>query len=160
MTIARRNLIPHVAIIIVVGLGLLLTRSWPSETALFPEVGCAVVLVVAIISLISEYLAARRSTALARGGECGSIETPGQPSMRVAATVFGWLILFLAAIWAIGYEIAAVAFVFLFMKIRGSQGWRLSVLFTVVSIAFLYLVFRLLLGVIWPHGALWEALGL
>ena len=80
-------------------------------------------------------------------------------SFRRAGLVFGWLILFLIGVWALGYEFAAVAFVFLFMKITGKQSWGMSILFTVFSFVFLFSVFRLLLNVVWPHGALWEILG-
>jgi hypothetical protein len=60
----------------------------------------------------------------------------------------------------LGYEFAAVAFVFSYMKTTGKQSWKISILFTVFSLLFLLSVFRLLLGVIWPHGALWEIFGL
>ena len=51
-----KKLIPHVGVIAIIGIGVLLTRNWPYETALFPRVGCIVVLIVAIISLVSELL--------------------------------------------------------------------------------------------------------
>jgi hypothetical protein len=152
-----KKLIPHVGVIAVIGIGLLLTQKWPYETALFPRVGCIVVLIVAIISLIGEVI---------RGGQGGhsdawvSNQLSEGPSLRRAALIFGWLVVFVVGVWALGYEFAAVAFVFLFMKITGKQSWRISILFTVFSLVFLYSVFRLLLDVTWPHGALWEMLGL
>jgi uncharacterized membrane protein YagU involved in acid resistance len=63
-------------------------------------------------------------------------------------------------VWALGYPVAAVAFVFLFMKISGRQRWGVSILFSLISFAFLFSVFHLLLGVIWPRGAMWERIGL
>ena len=153
-----KKLIPHMGVIVVIGIGFLLTRSWPYETALFPRVGCIVVLIVAIISLIGEVIrGGQRQTTRTRGCR---VSSPGGPSLRRAALVFGWLVFFLIGVWALGYEFAAVAFVFLFMKITGKQSWRISILFTMFSFGFLYSVFRLLLDVIWPHGALWEMLGL
>jgi hypothetical protein len=153
-----KKVIPHVGVVIVIGAGLFLSRDWPYETALFPRVGCTTVLIVAIISLIGEIL---------RGGG------PGEPSdvwvsshlsedhsLRRAALIFAWLVLFLIGVWALGYEFAAVAFVFLFMKTTGRQSWGISILFTALSFVFLFSVFRLLLDVVWPHGALWDALGL
>ena len=153
-----KKLIPHAGVIAVIGIGFLLTRSWPYETALFPRVGCIVVLIVAIISLIGEILWG--------GGQADpsdawvSSQLSGGPSLRRAGVVFSWLVFFLIGVWALGYQFAAVAFVFLFMKFTGKQSWRISILFTVFSFGFLYSVFRLLLDVIWPHGALWEMLGL
>ena len=155
---AQKKIIPHVAVFLVIGTGLFLTRGWPPETALFPEVGCIVVLLVTLISLIGE---------LFRGG--GTKERPDgwvssqrseDRSLERAPLIFGWLAALLVGVWALGYEFAAVAFVFFYMKITGKQSWKISILFTVFSFLFLFSVFRLLLGVIWPHGALWEMFGL
>ena len=142
-----KKLIPHVAIIVLVSIGLFVTRDWPYETALFPRFGCIVVLGISILSLVSELVRVR--------GHAKEQEDPWR-----ASVVFGWLVLFVIGVWAFGYEFAAVAFVFFFMKIPGKQGWRISILFTVFSFAFLFSVFRLLLNVVWPHGALWGILGL
>jgi len=156
---ASKKLIPHVAVIVAIGIGLLLTWDWPYETALFPRVGCIVVLGVAIISLVSELVRGRGDEA-EHGDAWVSSQLSGDRSLKRAGVVFGWLIVFLIGVWALGYEFAAVIFVFLFMKINGKQGWRISILFTVFSFAFLFSVFRLLLNVVWPHGALWGILGL
>ena len=152
-----KKFIPHLGVIVLIALGLLLTRNWPYETALFPRVGCTVVLIMAIISLISELLHQGRKR---ESDIWVASHLSGEPSLKRAGIVFGWLALFLIGIWALGYEFAAVAFVFFFMKIPGRQSWRISILFTVLSFVFLYSVFRLLLDVIWPHSALWEVLGL
>ncbi|OGP53577.1 MAG: hypothetical protein A2162_01930 [Deltaproteobacteria bacterium RBG_13_52_11b] len=156
---ASKKLIPHLVVIVAIGIGLLLTWDWPYETALFPRVGCIVVLGVAIISLVSELVRGRGDEAKLGDGWVSS-QPSGDRSLRRVGVVFGWLILFLIGVWALGYEVAAVIFVFLFMKINGKQSWRISILFTVFSFVFLYSVFRLLLDVIWPHGALWGILGL
>ena len=142
-----KKLIPHVAIIVLVSIGLFVTRDWPYETALFPRFGCIVVLGVTILSLVSELVRVR--------GHAKEQEDPWR-----ASVVFGWLVLFVIGVWAFGYEFAAVAFVFFFMKIHGRQSWRISIAFTGLSFLFLFSVFRLLLDMIWPHGALWEMLGL
>ncbi len=154
-----RKWIPHLAIIVVIGIGLLLTWDWPYETALFPRVGCMVVLGAAIISFVSELIRGR-SQKKEQGDPWVSSQISGDLSLKRAGVVFGWLILFLIGVWVLGYEVAAVAFVFLFMKITGKQSWGVSILFTALSFVFLFSVFRLLLNVVWPHGALWEMLGI
>lgn len=142
-----KKLIPHVAIIVVVGIGLFLTRNWPYETALFPRFGCIAVLVVAILSFISEVVRVRE-----RGEE--------QKDLRRTGIVFGWLVVFVIGVWAFGYEFAAVAFVFFFMKIHGRLSWKMSMAFTGLSLIFLFSVYRLLLDMTWPHGVLWKMFGL
>jgi hypothetical protein len=154
-----KKLIPHVAIIVVIGIGLLLTRDWPYETALFPRFGCIVVLGVAILSLVSELVRGRGHKAEQKDPWLAS-QLSGDRPLRRAGVVFGWLVLFVIGVWAFGYEFAAVTFVFLFMKIKGKQPWHISILFTAVSFAFVMLVFHLGLGVTWPHGPVWEILGL
>ena len=153
-----KKMIPHVGVIIVIGTGLFLSRDWPYETALFPRVGCTTVLIVAIISLIGELI--RGEGKREPSDAWVSSHLSGDHSLGRATLIFAWLVLFLIGVWALGYEFAAVAFVFLFMKATGRQSWRVSILFTVFSFVFLFSVFRLLLEVVWPHGALWEALGL
>jgi hypothetical protein len=148
------GLIPHVAIIVVIGSGLLLTRDWPYETALFPRVGCIVVLCVAILALVSELVRGRGREADQKDPWLTSLFSGDRPLHRAGA-VFGWLILFLIGVWAFGYEFAAVAFVFLFMKIQGKQSWPISILFTAGSFAFLMLVFHFGLGIKWPSGIMW-----
>ena len=142
-----KKLLPHVTIIVVVSIGLFATRDWPYETALFPRFGCIAVLSVTMLSLISELVRVR-----------GHASEQGDP--RRTGVVFGWLVLFVVGVWAFGYEFAAVAFVFFFMKIHGKQSWKSSIAFTGFSFLFLFSVFRLLLDMIWPHGALWEMFGL
>jgi hypothetical protein len=154
----NRNLIPHAGVLLVIGTGLILTRSWPPETALFPEVGCIVVLLVTLISLIGELF--REGGTKERPDGWVSSQRPEGRSPGRAPLIFGWLASLLVGVWALGYEFAAVAFVFFYMKTTGKQSWKISILFTVFSFLFLFSVFRLLLGVIWPHGALWEMFGL
>jgi hypothetical protein len=120
---------------------LFLTRNWPYETALFPRFGCIAVLVVTILSLISDLVRAR-----GRGEE--------QKDLWRTGIIFGWLVVFVIGVWAFGYEFAALAFVFFFMKVHGKQSWRMSIAFTGFSFAFLFSVYRLLLDMTWPHGAL------
>ncbi len=118
-----------------------------------------VVLGAAIISFVSELLRGR-SQKKEQGDSWVSSQISGDLSLKRAGVVFGWLILFLIGVWVLGYEVAAVAFVFLFMKITGKQSWGMSILFTALSFVFLFSVFSLLLNVVWPHGALWEMFGL
>jgi hypothetical protein len=140
-----KKLIPHVAIIVLVSIGLFVTRDWPYETALFPRFGCIVVLGVTILSLVSELVRVRE--------HANEQEDPWR-----ASVVFGWLVLFVIGVWALGYEFAAVIFVFLFMKINGKQSWRTSILFAAGSFAFLMLLFDWGLGIKWPSGLVWEIL--
>jgi hypothetical protein len=155
----RGKMIPHIGVIVFIALGLWLTYDWPYETALFPRIGCIVVLIISVLSLGGEILSEGKA-ASGHSDAWVSSHLGGEKSSGRALIVFGSLILFMAGVWVFGYEFAAVAFVFLFMKFYGKQSWKMSVAFTVFSFVFLFSVFRLLLDVAWPPGMLWEMIGL
>ncbi len=65
-----------------------------------------------------------------------------------------WMVLYILAIWLVGYEYASVAFIFFFMKFQGEQSWAVSILAAIVALAFVMLVFDWGLGINWPDGLL------
>lgn len=144
------QVIPHGVIIAVVATGLWLAREWPHETALFPmTAGFAVI----IIALISMFLEIRRWKA----DETGSPAKWAPPARaNVKAVVdFTWLAGFIFLVWAVGYLVASMIFLFLYMKVKGKQSWLKSVLITGGAFAFITLIFDMLLGIKWFKGALW-----
>jgi hypothetical protein len=156
-----KKLIPHVVILVVVGIGLLLTWDWPKETYLFPRLTCTVVLIVGLLSLFSELNQEKKDKGEQRDvWLSSSMSEDNRVLIRRAAAIIGWLFLFIILIWLFGYKYAAVAFVFLFMKIQGQQSWRASLLFAAGAFAFLRLVFDWGLGIKWPSGILWGLLDL
>ena len=72
---------------------------------------------------------------------------------------FAWLFALAAGVWAIGFHIAAGAFVVLFIRHYGGR-WVEALVIFVLSEVFIIAVFDLLLNVFWPTPALFEIFGL
>ncbi|MFC1905590.1 hypothetical protein ACFLXL_02140 [Chloroflexota bacterium] len=68
--------------------------------------------------------------------------------------LFGWLIGFLALIWIIGFLYAVPIYIFAYMKIQGKYSWRRSSIFGVAVTVLVIIIFNLILGVVWPDGAI------
>ena len=82
----------------------------------------------------------------------------GRTVFNKTAMVMVWMVLYILAIWLVGYEYASVAFIFFFMKFNGDQSWTVSILAAIVALAFVMLVFDWGLGINWPDGLLQEML--
>ena len=74
------------------------------------------------------------------------------------ACPFGWLVGFCVLTWAVGFEMAAPAYVFFYMRLHGKVNWSKSILFTAATLAVIIVVYGLIFSTNWPVGALWEAM--
>jgi hypothetical protein len=155
LKIGSPEVVSHLIVIVVVGLGLWIGRSWPYETGLFPRATGYTIILVAIVSLFLEIRRKMRQT-----------ENAGAPPVieadlaKKALVSFGWLAGFIAGIWILGYVLASLLYVFFYMKVKGKQSWLITILITVGAYVFMWSIFGLLLGIKWFPGALWGWLGL
>jgi len=76
------------------------------------------------------------------------------------ARYFGWLLSFVALIWAIGISLAIPIYILAYMKIEGRYAWRSCVLYASVTAGLITVVYGYLFRVAWPEGALLRSLGL
>jgi Na+/melibiose symporter-like transporter len=146
--------IPHLIVFVVSVVFLFLTGGWPYETYLFPRLVCSVVLITALISLYSEMREGKKSGPDHRNAWQASSMAEGSTVFKKTAMVMVWMVLYILAIWLVGYEYASVAFIFFFMKYQGDQSWAVSILAAIVALAFVMLVFDWGLGINWPDGFL------
>jgi hypothetical protein len=153
------QVIPHGVIIAVVGTGLWMAREWPYETALFPRAAGLTVILIALVSLLSEMWQKGAQEAGGGAGREAAAAVDGD-FLKKAAVGFAWLAGFIFGVWALGYAAAAMIFLFLFMKVKGGQAWLTSILVTAGAFAFMQLIFGMLLNIKWFAGALWGWLGL
>jgi hypothetical protein len=149
-----KQVVFHLIIIFIASLGLWATRTWPYEAALFPKTVTTVVLIVTLLSLFTE---------------CYKRIKKGEPvKEQVIKPDFGkntlvniiWLAAYIIGIWLLGYFIASVLYVFLYMKIKGKLSWLVSTLVSVGIFAFLAVVFVVFLEIKIFPGVLWNWLGL
>jgi hypothetical protein len=147
-----KQVIPHMVIVAVVGMGLWLARDWPYETALFPRTAGSAAILIALISI---FLETRQKKNQPAGGVPWA--PPSHANLK-ALIDFAWVGAFIFGIWALGYVPAAMLFLFLYMKFKGKQAWLTAILVTAGGFAFMELIFGLLLDIEWFRGALWVML--
>jgi len=152
----NQEVISHLLVIFIVGTGLWVGRSWPSETGLFPRTVGTIIILIAALSLFMEL---RKKKQIEKDpGEDKPVLT--REILKKARTDFGWLAGYIAAIWLLGYVPASVIYVFLYMKIKGKQRWLPAIMITIGAFAFMKVVFGILLGIRWFPGAILRAAGL
>jgi len=71
-----------------------------------------------------------------------------------------WLLLLVALIYFIGYLAAIPLFMILFMRLRSSERWLITLSITAVTWAFVYFVFIVIMGAPLHEGVVWKAMGL
>lgn len=144
----------HLFIIGVASMGLWVTRTWPYETALFPKITTYAILIFALLSLFVELRKKKKKGETATA----SILKPGVA--KNAVNNFGWLAGYVIGTWLLGYIIASLLYVFLYIKVKGKQGWLTAILVTLGAFLFLEVVFVILLKIRLLPGVLWSWFGL
>lgn len=145
----------NLAIVTVISTGLYLSRNWPTETALFPRAIGFPVLALSLVTFVMGLFDLRPGW---KRVAAEGIPPADRKFVVSAARIFGWLVGFAIAIWALGFQFAAPLFVLSYMRLEGRTSWFACVLFTVGAAAFIFIVFALLFHVTWPTGAVLEAL--
>ena len=100
-----------------------------------------------VISLITTVLSAAQMVLGRRGGD-------GEKFSRYSVTVV-WgvisLLVFVAALPLIGFEIPALLLSFVWMKWLGGESWRSAILYSVLTVVAFYLIFVVALRTQLPH---------
>jgi hypothetical protein len=144
------------------GYGLFAARFWPFKAALFPTVvgipGVALALAVAVLAL-------RRS----RSPEINSAEKSGAPgdlfldessltgdAFKRTVVIFGWIFGAVIGSWLLGQKVALPLFVFCYLKLGSREGWFLSIVMTLATVALLLGVFDYVVNVAWYEGEIFH----
>lgn len=92
-------------------------------------------------------------------------ETAGENGSSVA--VYGrelgfaaWLLLLMALIYFLGYLTAIPLFLILFLRLRSSESWFMTLAITAATWAFVYGVFIVVMGAPLHPGVVWKMMGL
>ncbi|MBI2985179.1 MAG: tripartite tricarboxylate transporter TctB family protein [Deltaproteobacteria bacterium] len=147
------------AVAIAAGYALYASLHWPFRTALFPRVIGVPLLVLSAVEMLLCLAAPGRE----RKGHAVDFEmtTDVEPLVARKRTlaIFSWTLGFLLLILLSGFTLAVPLFVFLYLKVAGKEGWRLTLLLTVVSWIFMEGLFTWLLHLPFPEGwifSLWR----
>lgn len=100
------------------------------------------------------------------GIETSRAAEPAQES-RPSGSVFrreinfaAWLLLLMALVYFLGYLVAIPLFLVLFMRLRSSESWLMTLSITAVTWAFVYIVFIVVMGAPLHPGVVWKVVGL
>ena len=137
-------------------------RFWPFKAALFPTIvgipGIVLALAVAVFSF-------RRG----RNPETKQVEKSGAPgdlfldessltgeAFKRTLMIFGWILFAVVGSWLLGQKLALPLFVFAYLKLGSREGWMLSIVMTLATIALLLGVFDYVVNVAWYEGEIFR----
>jgi hypothetical protein len=148
-------------ILMVVSVGVFfIATKWPWKAALFPVTIGVAVFILSVIALIL-ILAGKGDS-----GKKGAIdfqlseEVDQRTASRRTLAAFAWIIGFFVLILFLGFPIAIILFVFLYLKFQGNEKWSVSIIMTLVSVAFFWGLFVWILDTLLPEGLAFQGLRL
>ena len=151
---------------------LVLSLDYQPRARLVPLIIAIPTLLLTLLQLLIDMIPAvgRRFSFLQEydlfGIDTGRAVAPSEES-RSSGTVFrrelnfaAWLLLLMALIYFLGYLVAIPLFLVLFLRLRSSESWFMTLSITAVTWAFVYLVFIVVMGAPLHEGVVWKAVGL
>lgn len=142
------------AIILGLSAALYFSQDWPKETALFPQAIGLPILILSILSFGLELYRVRRGHSVSGGESFADVEF-----VRKSSVIMGWLIGFGLAIWTLGFYLAALFFVFFYMKLQGKMTWVTCLSYASIYMILVFTIFDLILHVGMYRGIIWGLLG-
>jgi hypothetical protein len=142
--------------IIALAIALYVSRNWNSTTALFPHAVGFPMLALLIAVFAADIIRGLRQKK--NGVTDGDREFSTTTSRMVIYS--GWLIGFVALIWAIGIVYSIPIYIFSYMKIQGKYSWLKSGIYAATATAFVVILFDYVFHAAWPEGALLSILNL
>jgi hypothetical protein len=133
------------------------SRDFGPRAGLFPWVIGIPVLALALLQLVLELAGKVRRPALGLGEP--EHDLPAPEVQRRTASILGWIVGYLAAIWLLGFTVGGTLCTFLLLKVGSREPWPISAAMTAGVAAFIYGVFERGLKVPFPPGQLFSMLG-
>jgi len=129
--------------------------DWRLQARLYPWAVGIPMLVLSVVHMIWELKGKNKPSSQPSAAPVDFQFTRGtDPALarRRAINIFSWIFGFFAGIWLFGFKITIPAFVFLYLKAQGREGWVRSAILTLVAWAFFYGLFTHLLHLPFPDG--------
>ena len=139
--------------------------KWPFRTALFPITIGIPVFLVALTDLVLS-VSRKKETPPDEGfrkrhGVSSEVEVKVDDpagAFHRTLSIFGWILGFLLLILLVGFEIAAPLYVFLYLKLEGKEGWKLTFIITAATFVFFYGLFVWILNTHFEEGWIFQGL--
>ena len=129
-------------------------RGFHFDTLIAPLVILIPLIMLLCVQVVRDFIKLKKEKAekSAKGADSG----PGEKkAFRLRSLiefdapykVFVWFVIFMVSCYLISIPLAGLLFVFLYLKFIGQEKWLSSILISVGSAGFLYVVFGVLIGV-------------
>lgn len=128
------------AIVVMLTCALWESRQFNFRAGLFPWAIGFPLLALAIVQLIMEFMGKESKSTSDHLAEAGP-ELPTKVVNRRTASIFGWIIAFLLAIWLFGFSIGGPICVFIQLKISARERWPLTIIMTAFAYVLVYGLF-------------------
>lgn len=160
------------AVFVLVLVFLVLSLDYQPRARLVPLIIAVPTLLLTLLQLLIDMVpAVGRRFSFLQEYDLFGIETgrAAEPSEKTGPTsnVFrrelhfaSWLLLLMALIYFLGYLVAIPLFLVLFLRLRSSESWTITLSITAVTWAFVYVVFIVVMGAPLHEGVVWKAMGL
>ncbi|MBI4528812.1 MAG: tripartite tricarboxylate transporter TctB family protein [Deltaproteobacteria bacterium] len=140
-------------------------KDWRLQARLYPWAIGIPMLVLAVTLLVRELMGKDKKQEDGPGSTNAPVDFrfshAGQTgARRRTLNIFGWIFGFFFGIWFVGFAIAVPVFVFLYLKVRGGEGWGISLGLTACAWFAFWGLFTWLLNLPFPDGQLMVWLGL
>ncbi len=146
------------SVVIVLSMALWQSRNFGYRAGLFPWAIGFPVLALAIAQLGLE-LAGKAKRTVTSEGDIGA-DLPKDVVFGRTASIIGWMLGFLIAIWLLGFSLAVPVTTLLYLKTTGREKWPITILLSLASWGFFYGLFVYSLRIPFPEGQLFTWLGL
>ncbi|MBI4525899.1 MAG: tripartite tricarboxylate transporter permease [Deltaproteobacteria bacterium] len=134
------------------------SREFGYRAGLFPWVIGFPVLTLAVAQLGLELAGKTKKTIFSEGDV--SADLPEEVIRSRTASIIGWIVGFLIAVWLLGFSLAVAATTLLYLKIAAREKWPITIAITLLSWGFFYGLFDYALHIPFPEGQLFAWLAL
>ncbi|HSE88332.1 MAG TPA: tripartite tricarboxylate transporter permease [Candidatus Binatia bacterium] len=142
-------------VIILLALALWQSRNFGVRAGLFPWVIGTPTLLLALLQLAKDIKGRKKGSGPTFEAE-EAIEVSPAAAARRTLTILGWTVGFFIAIWLLGFSYAVPLTMVLYLKFAGREKWPITVIMTVCTWGFFYLLFQRMLNVPFPDGLIFD----
>ena len=139
-----------------------LAQEWRLQARLYPWAIGLPMVVLAFIQVILDmkgYKAKQTSDGAPVDFQFTKEIDPTTAKKR-AIVMFTWFFGFLLGVWLVGFPIAIVSMMFLYLKVQSGESWLTSIVLTAVAFVFFWALFVKVLTLPFPEGRIFVWLGL
>ena len=147
-------------LILISGYAIFSALGWSFKTKLFPLATAIPLLLLVLLHLYLEFFGAPEVNKGPAVEAEFSTEVSDRDTRRRAFTIFAWIAAFILLVYLIGFPLTVPLFIFCFLKFPSEAGWLQSILLTVCTWGFFYLLFQRLVHIQFESGAIQSWLGM